>query len=352
MLEADTGTAQGGPIVGGREATDGLRPVRSPADRDRVVGATRDAMPDEIERALSLAAKAAKAWAARPVEERAACLERAADLMEERIAALMALCTREAGKTMADGVAEVREAVDFCRYYAARARADMARPLTLRGPHTGQTVELEGGGVFVCISPWNFPLAIFMGQVTAALVAGNAVIAKPAEQTPLIAARHPHPALEAGVPEDVLHLLPGDGATVGAALVADPRVAGVCFTGSTEVAAPSTAARPPHRPHPRARRRDRRPQRHDRRQHGPARAGLPRRARQRLPECGPALLGLRVLFLQTDVADRMLAMIEGAMDELTVGDPALLATDIGPVIDEEARPCWRRTNSACAARLG
>jgi RHH-type transcriptional regulator, proline utilization regulon repressor / proline dehydrogenase / delta 1-pyrroline-5-carboxylate dehydrogenase len=338
MLEADTGAAQGGPIVGGREATDGLRPARSPADRDRVVGATRDAMPDEIERALSLAAKAAEAWAARPVEERAACLERAADLMEERIAVLMALCTREAGKIMADGVAEVREAVDFCRYYAARARADMARPLTLRGPHAGQTVELKGGGVFVCISPWNFPLAIFMGQVTAALVAGNAVIAKPAEQTPLIAAAGTRILLEAGVPEDVLHLLPGDGATVGAALVADPRIAGVCFTGSTEVGRAINREL--------GRRTDRIPVLVA--ETGGLNAmivdstALPEQVSRDVlvsafQSAGQRCSALRVLFLQTDVADRMLAMIEGTMDELTVGDPALLATDIGPVIDEEAR---------------
>jgi RHH-type transcriptional regulator, proline utilization regulon repressor / proline dehydrogenase / delta 1-pyrroline-5-carboxylate dehydrogenase len=215
MLEADTGTAQGGPIVGGREATDGLRPARSPADRDRVVGETRDAMPDEIERALD-PRRTGRPGLGRPPGRGARRLPRARRRPHGGAHRGTHGALHPRGRQdLPDGVAEVREAVDFCRYYAARARVDMARPLALRGPHAGQTVELKGGGVFVCISPWNFPLAIFMGQVTAALVAGNAVIAKPAEQTPLIAAAGTRILLEAGVPEDVLHLLPGDGATVG-----------------------------------------------------------------------------------------------------------------------------------------
>ena len=338
MLEADGRTTTAGPIIGGTEATDGLRPVHSPADRERVVGETRDATAAEIDRALGLAEKAAAAWAARPVDERAACLERAADLMETRIAELMALCTREAGKTLADGVAEVREAVDFCRYYAARARADMGRPLTLKGPHAGETLEPKGGGVFVCISPWNFPLAIFMGQVTAALVAGNAVIAKPAEQTPLIAAAGARILHEAGVPGDVLQLLPGDGARVGAALVADPRIAGVCFTGSTEVARLINRQL--------AKRTDRIPVLVA--ETGGLNAmivdstALPEQVTRDVlvsafQSAGQRCSALRVLFLQADVAQGMLEMIEGAMDELVVGDPALLSTDIGPVIDAEAK---------------
>ncbi len=338
MLEADGRTAMGGPIVSGKAATDGLRPVHSPADRDRIVGETRDATPAEIDRALTLAEKAAAAWAARPVDDRAACLERAADLMEERLPELMALCTREAGKTMADGVAEVREAVDFCRYYAARARADMGRPLTLKGPHAGQTLSFAGGGLFVCISPWNFPLAIFTGQIAAALVAGNTVIAKPAEQTPLIAAAGTRILHEAGVPEDVLHLLPGDGATVGAALVADPRLAGVCFTGSTEVARAINRQLA---------------KRTDRLAVLVAETGglnamivdstaLPEQVSRDVlvsafQSAGQRCSALRVLCLQADVADHMLAMLAGAMDELSVGDPALLSTDIGPVIDSEAK---------------
>jgi len=337
MIEADGRTATAGPIIAGKEVVDDLRPVRSPADRERIVGESRDATADEIERALALAEKASGAWAARPVDERAACLERAADLMEARIAELMTLCTREAGKTLADGVAEVREAVDFCRYYAARARAEMGRPLTLRGPHAGETVELEGGGVFVCISPWNFPLAIFTGQITAALVAGNAVIAKPAEQTSLIAAAGTRILHEAGVPEDVLHLLPGDGATVGAALVADRRIAGVCFTGSTEVARLINRQL--------AERTDRIPVLVA--ETGGLNAmivdstALPEQVTRDVlisafQSAGQRCSALRVLFLQSDVADRMLDMIEGAMDELVVGDPALLSTDVGPVIDAEA----------------
>ncbi len=338
MVEVDGRTATAGPIISGKEATDDLRLVHSPADRDRVVGETRDATPDEIDRALTFAEKAAAAWAVLPVDERASCLERAADLMEERLPELMTLATREAGKTMADGVAEVREAVDFCRYYAARARADMGRPLTLRGPHAGHTVELMGGGIFVCISPWNFPLAIFMGQITAALVAGNAVIAKPAEQTPLIAAAGTRILHEAGIPPDVLHLLPGDGAKVGAALVADRRIAGVCFTGSTEVARAINREL--------AKRSDRIPVLVA--ETGGLNAmivdstALPEQVTRDVlisafQSAGQRCSALRVLFLQTDVADRMLAMIEGAMDELVVGDPALLSSDIGPVIDEEAK---------------
>jgi RHH-type transcriptional regulator, proline utilization regulon repressor / proline dehydrogenase / delta 1-pyrroline-5-carboxylate dehydrogenase len=235
MCAAD-GPWTAAPIIDGMMAEAGLRPVVSPADRTREIGGVRDAAPAEIERALALAAKAAPAWAARDLEERAACLERAADALEADLPAFMALAVREAGKTLPDALAEVREAVDFCRYYAARARAGLGPEPALQESMSGGAARFEGGGVFVCISPWNFPLAIFIGQVSAALVAGNAVLAKPAEQTPLIAARAVRLLHEAGVPGAVLHLLPGEGARVGAALVADPRIAGVCFTGSTEVA--------------------------------------------------------------------------------------------------------------------
>jgi RHH-type proline utilization regulon transcriptional repressor/proline dehydrogenase/delta 1-pyrroline-5-carboxylate dehydrogenase len=251
----------------------------------------------------------------------------------------MALCVREAGKTVGDAIAEVREAVDFCRYYAARARTDFAEPQALPGP-TGERDEiaLHGRGVFVCISPWNFPLAIFTGQVSAALAAGNAVIAKPAEQTPLIAAAAVSLLHRAGVPGDVLHLLPGDGPTVGGPLTADERIAGVAFTGSTETARlinRTLAGRD-----------------------GPIVPLIAETGGQNamivdstaLPEqvvhdavisafqsAGQRCSALRVLFVQADVADRMLDMLAGAMDELSIGDPGLLATDVGPVIDEEAR---------------
>jgi len=254
------------------------------------------------------------------------------------MAILMTLCTHEAGKTIMDGVSEVREAVDFCRFYAARARADFSSALDLPGP-TGETNQLRwhGRGVFICISPWNFPLAIFMGQVTAALAAGNAVIAKPAEQTPLIAAYAVALLHRAGVPGDAVQLLPGDG-TVGASLVDDPRIGGVAFTGSTETAWAinrTLAAR-----------------------QGPIIPLIAETGGQNvmivdssaLPEqvvadvltssfqsAGQRCSALRVLYIQEDIAERIINMLAGAMAELSVGDPSLLSTDVGPVIDENAR---------------
>jgi RHH-type proline utilization regulon transcriptional repressor/proline dehydrogenase/delta 1-pyrroline-5-carboxylate dehydrogenase len=196
--------------------------IVNPAKPGEGVGSVVEATASQVSAAVGIAVKAQSAWAKRPVGERAAILERAADLYEENAVEFFALATREAGKSLADGVSEVREAVDFLHYYAAQA------------------VDAEQGtvarGVIGCISPWNFPLAIFTGQIAAALVTGNAVIAKPAEQTPMIAYRAVQLMREAGVPEDVLQLLPGDGPTVGGPLTADPRIAGVCFTGSTEVA--------------------------------------------------------------------------------------------------------------------
>ena len=326
------------PILGGDEQGGAAREARDPADRGRAVGTVVEAGKAQVDRALDLAARAAPDWDATPAEERALCLERAADLMEARMAELMALCVREAGKTVTDAVAEVREAVDFCRYYAARARADFGAPKAMPGP-TGERNELSlhGRGVFVCISPWNFPLAIFTGQVTAALAAGNAVIAKPAEQTPMIATAAVRLLHEAGVPGKALHLLPGDGPTVGGPLVADPRTAGVAFTGSTEVAKliNETLAR----------------------RGGPIVPLIAETGGQNamivdstaLPEqvvrdviisafhsAGQRCSALRVLFLQEDVADTMLTMLAGAMEELAVGDPAYLSSDIGPVIDAEA----------------
>ena len=281
----------------------------------------------------------ARSWAETPATKRAQCLRRLADLMEEETASLMAIAIREAGKTLNDALAEVREAADFCRYYALRAVEDCGTAALLRVPREeGRRVLVEGGGVFCCISPWNFPLAIFTGQITAALAAGNSVVAKPAEQTPLIAAAGVRLMHRAGIPVEVLHLLPGDGTTVGAALVADTRVTGVCFTGSTEVAQiinQSLANKA-----------------------GPiypliAETGgmnamivdssaLPEQVTRDVvissfQSAGQRCSALRVLFVQDDVADRMIEMIQGAMDELIVGDPAYLSTDVGPVIDEEAK---------------
>ncbi|WP_420347216.1 bifunctional proline dehydrogenase/L-glutamate gamma-semialdehyde dehydrogenase PutA [Pelagibius sp.] len=348
-LQRDMDTAaeeswRAGPLVGGVEQRTGQRagerrPVTNPADRGETVGEIAWTTAEQAEQALARAQRAAFAWNATPAAERAACLARAADMMEAAMPRLMAFCRREAGKTLPDGVAEVREAVDFLRYYGARAAAEFSRPLALPGP-TGERneISLQGRGVFLCISPWNFPLAIFTGQVSAALAAGNAVIAKPAEQTGLVAAEAVRILHRAGVPGDVLHLLPGDGPTVAAPLVSDPRIAGVAFTGSTETARIINQALA-------------------------AREGaivpliaetggqnamlvdstaLPEQVTEDVltsafQSAGQRCSALRVLFLQEDVADRMLTMLTGAMEELVVGDPGLLSTDVGPVIDEEAK---------------
>ena len=303
------------------------------------MGELRWSTDEDIEKALARASRAAPDWDATPATERAACLRRLADLLESNRANLMALCVREAGKTIPDAIAEIREAVDFCRYYAARACDDFAQPKRLPGP-TGETneISLHGRGVFLCISPWNFPLAIFIGQITAALAAGNAVIAKPAEQTGIIATEAVRLMHRAGVPGDVIHLLPGDGATVGAQLVKDPRISGVAFTGSTETARlinQTLAAR-----------------------EGAIVPLIAETGGQNamivdstaLPEqvvndvvtssfqsAGQRCSALRVLYLQQDIADRVITMLSGAMDELVVGDPGRLSTDVGPVIDGEAK---------------
>ena len=328
-----------GPIIGGVAEAGVALPSSDPSDRRRTVGAVVQSTGAHVEKALVRAHRAAPGWDATPADARAACLERAADAMESDRASLMALFVREAGKTIADAQGELREAIDFCRYYANRARTDFGAPVTLPGP-TGESNEiaLHGRGVFVCISPWNFPFAIFTGQVAAALGAGNAVIAKPAEQTPLAAAASVRLFHQAGAPGDVLHLLPGDGAEIGGALVADARVAGVCFTGSTETAQlinRTLAGRD-----------------------GPIVPLIAETGGQNamivdssaLPEqvvndvvvsafqsAGQRCSALRVLYLQSDVAERITGMLAGAMKELAVGDPALLATDVGPVIDGEAK---------------
>ncbi|HXV25120.1 MAG TPA: bifunctional proline dehydrogenase/L-glutamate gamma-semialdehyde dehydrogenase PutA [Alphaproteobacteria bacterium] len=331
-------------IVGGVSRAGSAKPVTDPADRRRTVGEVAEADADAVEQALTRSAHTQIDWDRRPASERAAVLRRAADLYEETMAPLMALAIREAGKTIPDALAEVREAVDFCRYYALQAERHFAEPLTLPGP-TGERnrLALRGRGAFACISPWNFPLAIFTGQVTAALAAGNAVIAKPAEQTPLIAALAVQLLHRAGVPGDVLHLLPGDGARIGGALVRDPRIAGVAFTGSTETARLINQALA--------------------RREGPIVPLIAETGGQNcmlvdssaLPEqvvrdvlasafqsAGQRCSALRVLFVQEEVADKMLTMLEGAMAELHVGDPALLSTDVGPVIDEEAKATLAR----------
>ncbi len=326
------------PLVGGEARQGDEQPVLDPADRRRQVGSVVTADASLVETAMVGAASAAPAWDATGAEDRARALERTAELMERDMPVLMALAVREAGKTVPDSVAEVREAVDFCRYYASRCRQDFAAPTSLPGP-TGERNELSlhGRGVFVCISPWNFPLAIFTGQVTAALAAGNAVVAKPAEQTPLIAHHAVTLMHEAGVPAQALQLLPGDGETVGAPLVNHPLVAGVAFTGSTETARTIHKALA-HKG-------------------GPIVPLIAETGGQNamivdssaLPEqvvsdaiasafqsAGQRCSALRVLYLQSDIADKTIEMLTGAMAELVIGDPARLCTDVGPVIDAAA----------------
>ena len=327
------------PLIGGEMRQGTAMPVRDPSDRSRIAGDVIEASEKGAADALTKAHAAYRDWDRLGGDARGKILERAADLYEANQPHLMALAVREAGKTIPNALGEVREAVDFLRYYAGQARAQFAGPVALPGP-TGEdnVLTLHGRGVFACISPWNFPLAIFTGQVAGALAAGNAVLAKPAEQTPLIAAAATKLLHQAGVPVDVLHLLPGDGPRIGNALFSDPRLAGVAFTGSTEAANAinrALAART-----------------------GPIATLIAETGGQNamivdstaLPEqvcrdvlasafdsAGQRCSALRVLYLQDDVADKMLDLILGAMDELKLGDPMKLDSDIGPVIDEDAR---------------
>jgi RHH-type proline utilization regulon transcriptional repressor/proline dehydrogenase/delta 1-pyrroline-5-carboxylate dehydrogenase len=338
MDEAARAEWRAAPVVAGRSRSGEARDAADPADRRRVIGKVVEATPDDVDAALAAATRGAGDWDRLGGDRRAGILERAADLFERDIASLMALAVREGGKSIPDALGEVREAVDYCRYYAALARAQFAAPLTLPGP-TGErnTLALHGRGVFACISPWNFPIAIFIGQVAAALAAGNAVVAKPAEQTPLCAAAALRLLHEAGVPAEALHLLPGDG-SIGAALVEDMRVNGIAFTGSTETAQGINrvlAARS-----------------------GPIVPLIAETGGQNamivdssaLPEqvvrdviasaflsAGQRCSASRVLFLQDDTAPRIVDMLTGAMAELAIGDPGLLSTDVGPVIDDDAR---------------
>jgi RHH-type transcriptional regulator, proline utilization regulon repressor / proline dehydrogenase / delta 1-pyrroline-5-carboxylate dehydrogenase len=276
-------------------------------------------------------------WSARSIEERAACLDRLSHLLERDRDALMRICVQEAFKTIPDALAEVREAVDFCRYYAAQARSGL-QPIELPGP-TGErnVLRMEGRGVWVCIAPWNFPLAIFLGQVTAALVTGNTVVAKPAPQTPLIAARAVELAYEAGVPRDALILAAG-GPEVGAALVEDVRIAGVAFTGSTATAKKIARTLVAD---------DDRPIVPLIAETGGINAmivdstALPEQVvvdvvTSAFRSAGQRCSALRVLVLQEEIAQHMLDMLRGAMDTLVVGNPADPRTDVGPVIDQGA----------------
>ncbi len=332
------------PMIAQRKPLDAATLLRrgallcSPVDQ-APVGYVVAATEIDTDAAIGAALAAFPAWESTPAIERAAILERAADAYELERDRWVSLLCREAGKTLPDAVAEIREAVDFLRYYAHRARVDFGRALPLPGP-TGESNELglRGRGVFVCISPWNFPLAIYTGQIAAALAAGNTVIAKPAEQTPLVAAFAAQVMHKAGVPVAALQFLPGDGPTVGARLCADPRIAGVAFTGSNDTATAinrALAARDGAIPVLIA-------------ETGGQNAMIVDSSA--LPEqvvndallsafgsAGQRCSALRILCVQEDIADRVETLLAGAMDQLRLGDPALLQTDLGPVIDPEAR---------------
>ncbi|MGE4240614.1 trifunctional transcriptional regulator/proline dehydrogenase/L-glutamate gamma-semialdehyde dehydrogenase [Ramlibacter sp.] len=342
MREAARQAHRGGPLLGEDTHEGELEPVDNPADSGDRVGGVREATPGEIELALECATTGARAWAATAPAERARALEAAADGFEAAMPELMALLIREAGKTASNAIAEVREAVDFLRYYAREIRQD-------DGVETQRPL-----GPVVCISPWNFPLAIFVGQVSAALAAGNAVLAKPAETTPLIAAEAVRTLWAAGVPRAALQLLPGRGSVVGARIVADARIQGVLFTGSTEVA--------------------RVLQRTIAGRVDDAGRAIPLIAEtggqnamivdsSALPEqvvadvlasafdsAGQRCSALRVLCVQEDAADRILDMLLGAMAELRVGNPDRLSTDVGPVIDAAAKDRIERHVAAMRAK--
>ena len=328
-------------VPSSRSAAEARDPVRSPADHGDVVGHARFAEPVDIERALAAAAEAAPGWAATPVSARTDALRRAADALEARMPVLLGLIVREAGKSLPNAIAEVREAVDFLRYYAGEAERILdGAPRAALGP-------------IVCISPWNFPLAIFTGQIAAALASGNPVLAKPAEETPLVAAEAVRLLIAAGIPADVLHLVPGAGA-VGAALVGDARVQGVMFTGSSTVARliqKQLAERltPAGRPIPFI-----------------AETGgqntlvvdssalveqvVADVLASAFDSAGQRCSALRILCLQDEIADRTLALLNGALRELEVGDPRRLSVDVGPVITAEAAETINRHIETMRAR--
>ena len=327
----------GAPRIGGHSLTGPARNVQNPADAAHEIGLMIDAGPADALRALEVCDNAQPDWARTRTGFRAAALCQAADLFEAHFELLAYLLIREAGKTLPDAQSEVREAVDFLRYYAAEGEK-LFGTQELPGP-AGETnrYSFHGRGVFLCIAPWNFPLAIFTGQVAAALMAGNTVLAKPAEQTSLIAAEAVALLHQAGIPEEVLGFIPGDGPALGKALLAAPELGGVCFTGSTEVAKllhQQLAARP-----------------------GPilpliAETGgqnamivdssaLPEQAvtdilSSAFQSAGQRCSALRVLFVQQDIHATLVDLLKGAMAELKVGDPMSFSTDVGPVIDQQA----------------
>ncbi len=326
------------PCVAGANPVGPARDIAAPWRTREVIGSVIEADERLARQAVDNGVAAFTRWSLTTADMRAVLLEQAAAVFEAHHAELLALIMREAGKTLPDAIAELREAVDFCRYYAAQARATFTAPLTLPGP-TGESNQMlwHGRGVFVCISPWNFPLAIFVGQIAAALAAGNCVIAKPSHQTPLIAHRAVALLHHAGIPADVLQFLPCGGSVLSQYVLQDERIAGVAFTGSTQTALHINRLLA-------------------------ARAGaivpliaetggqnamivdssaLPEQVvrdalRSAFNSAGQRCSALRVLYLQREVSDKIISMLQGAMAELQVGDPRDLATDVGPVIDEDA----------------
>jgi RHH-type proline utilization regulon transcriptional repressor/proline dehydrogenase/delta 1-pyrroline-5-carboxylate dehydrogenase len=338
VAQLDENAIHATPLIGAAVGSGQPAPVRDPANLDRIIGAVRQTSGDLVQAAVTTALRAQPAWNARGGVARAAILRRMADALQTDADRFAALIAREGGRTLQDGVDEVREAVDFCRYYAAEAERHFGARQRLPGP-SGETNELElnGRGVFICISPWNFPLAIFTGQIAAALAAGNCVVAKPAEQTPLIGFEAVRLFHGAGLPAEALCFCPGAG-DVGAALVADLRIAGVAFTGSTETAQKinrSLAARD-----------------------GPIPVLIAETGglngmfvdttalREQVVDdavlsafgsAGQRCSALRILFLPRETADEIIEALSGALDELRIGDPADPRTDVGPVIDADAK---------------
>jgi RHH-type proline utilization regulon transcriptional repressor/proline dehydrogenase/delta 1-pyrroline-5-carboxylate dehydrogenase len=340
LQKVDSETLTAGPIIGGKlKAGTNPQPVTNPLDTSRVLGHVSEATEADIDAAVDAAARAQIAWDRKGGAGRGAVLRAMADALEANMDRLVALLSREAGKTLNDGVAEIREAADFCRYYAMLAERDFGGPTELKGP-VGEINQLvlHGRGVFACISPWNFPLAIFTGQIAAALAAGNAVLAKPAEQTPLIAAEAVRLYVKAGLDPNLLALVPGRGETVGAKLVSHPGIDGVAFTGGTDTASlinRSLAARPG--------------------------AIIPFIAEtgglngmfvdttalkeqiiddvilSAFGSSGQRCSALRLLYVPHDAADALIEGLKGALAAQVVGDPTDPATDIGPVIDADAK---------------
>jgi RHH-type proline utilization regulon transcriptional repressor/proline dehydrogenase/delta 1-pyrroline-5-carboxylate dehydrogenase len=327
------------PVISGATCNGSFHNIYSPHNMHKKIGRVVESNADHIKSAIDTTSKAFEIWTNTDICERANILTRMADLIESNKYELMALCIHEAGKTIGDAIAEIREAADFCRYYAAQAKKLMSEPQIMPGP-TGESnkLSLHGRGVFMCVSPWNFPLAIFLGQVTAALVTGNTVIAKPAEQTPLIAAFAVKLLFEAGLPQDAIALLPGDGEMIGRHLLNDERTAGVVFTGSVATAkiinkqlASRTGAIVPFIA-----------------ETGGQNAMIVDSSAlieqtvddiiiSAFGSAGQRCSALRVLYVQEDIADELLETLSGAIENLKMGNPEDISVNVGAVIDQQAK---------------